>query len=251
MHKGIKKIILALSLFSYSSFCYAQENLDNILIKLKDPDWHVRFTTLYRLTKYSTEKDERVKDAIYELADLEQKMGQPPSGGEAYAESICELYRIIGNFKEEKAIPYLLNGACAPRLELAKIGEPAVKPAMKLKFPESILYGIIKEKNPRHPLSKQSRVMIKKSLLDSVKKECLEAICMTYKLWAIRGLGEIAMQGDKEVIPLIEKVSKEDKFFRDYSKKPNYTGPKIRYPVREEAQKILEKLKKEGKIKEK
>lgn len=264
---------ILISIFStYSSFCYAQENLDGILLKLKDPDWRVRFKVLYELTEYPSDMDkieieprfkaqyvdnEKVKDAIYELADLEKKLGKPEKVGEGYSNQKCYLYRVIGSFREERAIPYLIDGACHPEneLQLVKIGEPAVDPIIKSKswYRIFILSEMIKERFPKHKISQQSIIKIKKVLLHifsetSNNKEDPKII--EDRLVALKGLGELAYRGDKEVISLIQKIVTKDPYFQDFSKKPNCTGPKIRYPVREEAQKVLEKLKKEGNLKE-
>jgi len=59
----------------------------------------------------------------------------------------------------------------------------------------------------------------------------------------ITALGYLAETGDKEVIPIIESLAEEDPYYLDMSKKKNYAGPMKRYTVREEASKILERLK--------
>ncbi len=59
----------------------------------------------------------------------------------------------------------------------------------------------------------------------------------------VTALGYLAESGDKEVVPIIESLAKDDPFFLDMSRKKDYKGPVKKYLVREEAEKILEKLK--------
>jgi len=59
----------------------------------------------------------------------------------------------------------------------------------------------------------------------------------------LQGLGYLALSGDNDVLFLIKSAAEEDPYYLDMSKKTNYTGPKKRYMVREEAQKILDSLK--------
>ncbi len=125
----------------------------------------------------------------------------------------------------------------------------------------SILGEISKPEKEGYVASENVRRKIKQGLIDSLKDNEHPKNKITYwneydnevlasmrvRFWVVHALGNI---GDEDVIPIIKKVANEDPYFQDFSKKENYTGPKKRYIVREEAQKVLERLKKEGKIKE-
>ncbi len=189
-----------------------------------------------------------------------------------------ELIEVIGNMGEKRAIPYLLeqvSSGGAAIYALAKIGEPAVAHVIeKLKSNSYIgiktgcvivLGEMVKEKKTGYVAKSTAREKIKRALIEafksakhpipnkppSTKREAEkikynERMAANLRTALVRAYGNL---GDEEVIPLIKKTVAEDPHFVDSSKDP-HSRLKERYIVREEAQKVLEKLKKEGKIKE-
>ncbi len=267
---SLSLIFVLLNKSGFSQDILEKEEMEH-LEKMKSSDWQQRATGLSYFTKFGMIQDEdpglssslknkymdnqRVIDEIYELADYEIAHDTPP--GEPYAEYQCQLFFVLGNLNSERSIPYLLNhkrGCVGASRKLKNLGEPVVEPALKdlrENYPgrnvgtTEILVQLLKAKNPKYPLCKASKEKIKKALI-----ECSKSGSDSVRIRAARGLGELALQGYTDVIPIIKKLAKEDPYFEDLSKRKNRIGPKIRYRVREHAQKVLDKLKKEGKIKE-
>ena len=99
------------------------------------------------------------------------------------------------------------------------------------------------------------RAEIKRILLAGLKKNKhpeknikwytgIAATCRTGRNLIIRALEPFAEAGDREVIATLRVLANEDPYVVDMSKAKDYKGPKTRYPVREEALKVLRKFEK-------
>jgi hypothetical protein len=67
--------------------------------------------------------------------------------------------------------------------------------------------------------------------------------CANVRVEIAIALGYLAETGDNEALPIIKTLAEKDPYFIDLSKKKDYKGPNKKYIVREEAQKIFERLK--------
>lgn len=176
-------------------------------------------------------------------------------GTEGEGEYFGELMEKAGRLKDPRAIPALLNcldqRLAANSLILIGIESiPGLIKAMEnsdraVRANAAFAIGEIFSKSTSTQLT-SAQLLMKNELKRILIRELKDKEWMVRKN-VIHALGYFP---DADVIPIIKKIAKEDPYFQDFSKKENYTGPKIRYPVREEAEKILDKLKKEGKIKE-
>ncbi len=214
---------------------------------------------------YHVKKEYRtpeVREALYQL--LIDSKDDPDFCDPHECREYHDLLSIMGSIQETRAIPYLTTrlGQGFAQRSMALMGEPALEVVLELwdksgkasSWKEDyswgvvgVLYEMVKEKEDEEDYKPkgESRKKIKKILIKALNNK--DGVT---RIVAVRGLGEMASQGDTDVIPLIKKTAKEDPYFKDFSKDPHFRLKK-RYIVREEAEKVLEKLKKEGKIDEK
>ncbi len=158
-----------------------------------------------------------------------------------------------------------LGGGTAVARSLHNIGESAIDPLIKklhdqvVGYRSSAAYALglfLKPDGGEYIAKDEIREKIKHALIKELKNprnknpekniewyEVRAEERAEVRLNIVRGLGYLAVTGDNEVIPMIKSAAEEDPYFLDMSKKKNYQGPQKRYSVREEAQKILEKLK--------
>ena len=253
-HLLVITFIVALILLCPSVSISQQKNADiiseirkgNYYIITEDKRGSLRIKKEYRTPE--------IREALYQLLINPPKFLFKGEGlGYVY------LLHIMGDVQETRAIPDLLKNCGDPGTarSLARMGEPALniileryqeeKKKGKEWIPVQVLTEMVREKEDKDDYVAKGEVRGK------IKKLIVEAINSDnhyIRGYAVSGLGELASQGDTDVIPLIKKTAAEDPYFEDFSKDPHFKVSK-RYKVREEAQKVLEKLKKEGKIKEK
>ncbi len=176
-------------------------------------------------------------------------------GTEGEGEYFGKLMEKAGRLKDPRAIPALLNcldqRLAANSLILIGIESiPGLIKAMEnsdraVRANAAFAIGEIFSKSTSTQLT-SAQLLMKNELKRILIRELKD------KEWIVRKnvIHALGYFPDADVIPIIKKIANEDPYFKDFSKKKNYTGPKKRYIVREEAQKVLEKLKNEGKIKE-
>jgi len=240
------------------------ENYRKLLSQLKSSNCRERYIAVMKFAEIpSAFSEEQVKIALIQTLEREEpwlsdfKL-QSTNCKELFDTEDLGLYEMIlfdtvASLKDQRAV------AIFERLKgyqwLARLGQIDIV----LKGFEENNYGIkglvlkaineeILSNNEKwQDLSSDKRDKIKETLIKATKEDSDPT--GSTKILAVRGLGLIANYGDSNVVTIIQKVSKEDSFYQDFSKKPDYSGPKNRYPVREEAQKVLDQLKAEGKIK--
>jgi len=258
-------IILAVATFlsindtGVSSFCNAQllksenEGIETILKQLENPDWEERAKVMYHYKLKRFVKDERIKVALISLLEEENKLFNTFFDYDRYDELQVKKYWVyyrnlrdeVALLRDERAIPAVVNsynwGQAVVHV-LEEMGELAVAPLIeKLNSKYSVtkkydfsIIRILEKIVERHSLSNESKVKIKEVFIKALKDE--EPYVRKY---AVRGLGHIE---DTDVIPLIKSLAKNDPCEQvemvEGRKKKIYL-----YPVREEAKKVLKKLK--------
>jgi hypothetical protein len=281
--KSIHFVLIMLNIFLVSAVSYssAQSVLagkgdedcvisQSSLDKLREGSISEKAATLERLnaiadkcpfTKY-------IKDQIISLAEVDQKKEEYLSAGEAGELYISQLTKALGNTHDPRAVPYLMKffgGGMGVDLSLVKIGNAAIDPLL-LKLSDdspgyrssaALALSLFLKPNQQGSAAKgEEKDRIKEALIKewrNPRNQNPERGIQWYEIRAqelasvrqniLRSLGYLAETGDKDVIPIIESIAKDDPYYLDMSKKKDYTGPEKRYTVREEAKKILERLK--------
>lgn len=282
--KNWNKVIIGLFLLaalnlSAKAHTYEKENIDTWLEQLNDHDWTIRATAsfgLYCSIKELEDEEivEKIKTALINLLakdillkDAGQLKSTTPE--ESAAEYLAELAENVATFKDPRSIPSLMRHMTIRSVmnTLVEFGDPVVELLLKeienrdipnKGVPVKVLGEMVRPKEKGYVAKGKMREKIKQTLIKTLKEskhptdktiewyEIRARQRASVRLRVIRALENIA---DTDVITIIKKITNEDPYFQDFSKKKNYTGSKKRYEVREEAQKVLDKLKKEGKIK--
>ena len=182
-------------------------------------------------------KTPEVKEALYQL------LINPPKGFVDQNEGIDRVYllRIMGDINEIRAIPYLIKrGDRGVAMSLGRLGEDALRvliPELKKKendIPASYavaLNEMTKKDDVGYVKNESSRKEVRKYLLRAI--ESSDEIGQKY---AVRGLGEFAIQGDTEATKVIE----------DLSNGIEVPGKTRDLSVKIEAAKVISKLKAKG-----
>ena len=279
--KRFKIIVTILFLFMFSpiSSFAAQDNKErneSVLKRLGDVSMEERNLALFEINENikNYPLTDEIIETILNLAEKEQKGKEYTMRGELGEEYLSQLIIALGNTKNPRAIPYLieyLGSGTSVAHSLHRIGEPAIDPLIKKLHDEMIgnrssasyALGLFLKPDEDGYLAKvEVREKIKWSLIkelgDSRNKQPEKSI-EWYKFRAeeraevrtniVRALGYLAGSGDTDVIPLIESAAEGDPYFLDMSKKKDYRGPEKKYSVREEAQKVLKKIKEKKGIK--
>src|SRR4030042_3731567 len=183
-----------------------------------------------------------------------------------------ELIYALGNTRDVRAIPYLMDDLSDPAAKegFHKIGEPAIEPLIEKLHDKLDGYrsgaaralSLYLKPNEGYLAQGEIRKRKKEELIAELKNPRNNDPARSIKWYEIEAqgragvreniivaLGYLAEEGDKEVIPIIKSTAEEDPYYLDMSKKTNYTGPQKRYMVREEAKKILVRLKTKGILK--
>ena len=267
----MKKLVIIFTIWvSFMGIAFAQTNrkVQEAVSYLESPNWKYRYKGILLFNSNLELLDnEEAKEAIINLLVKEGKHIDLKGGGiwgdeivadtdkdedigEGQANYLYELSKIAVKSKDNRVIRSLVKVGFIE--EVSVFGSDAIEDVLQELETENItrqnraivaLTNIITSKSGGDIPNQDIKNKVKKKVLKKIDNKFL-------KMSIVYFLGELAFCGDKDVVPIIEKMANEDPYFQDFSKKKNYTGPKIRYPVREEAQKVLGKLKKEGKIKE-
>jgi len=271
-------LVLILSVFDltpakqdlYAATENKESKNESLLKRLNHPSMKERLNALFEINETIDNHllTEEIKERILHLAEAEHKSEESLSKGELGEQYQSQLIAALGNTRDSRAVPYLLNylgGGTAVARSLHKIGEPAIDPLIKKLHDEVVGYrssaayalGLyLKPEGEGYIAKGEIREKIKQALLKELKdprnKEPEKSIAW-YEVRAneragvrrilVRGLGYIAETGDNDVLPIIKSAAVDDPYFLDMSKKKNYQGPQKRFVVREEAQKVLDGLK--------
>jgi len=262
--KSIRKIALAGALawmllmvcFVGSKPSFADSSVNEIITKLQSGDWNIRSGGVSKLLhvdivigkgmtrgiKPEYKNNEELRVALINCLKKESKAAPVP--GEAYAEHVSMLISIVADLDDERALPMFLGeylGANSDTYRyLARMKDEKVMPRLlsylaQHKYPgrRSAVLKIIGEKLKLNNIDEEYRHKIKQIVFESVKDKDSGV-----RIWALRAL--IYYDYD-EIIPIIEEMAKKDDYSIDW-KKPS-GALNIKYPIREEAEKILKKMK--------
>ncbi len=182
--------------------------------------------------KYKTPE---IKEALYQL------LVAPPKGFIDSGEGLPRIYllRIMGDIQETRAIPYLIecgdNGVAMSLGRMGEAGLKALSPELKKnkinRTTVVALAEMVRKGDVGYISDEKSRQDIKEYL-----KKAVYNSDEIGKKYAVRGLGEYAIQGDTEAIVLLNKLATTDPTL----------GKTKNWPIRMEASKMLEKLKNSG-----
>jgi len=238
-----------------------------ILKQLKEGDIPEKTGALEEINSYqwNCPLSIEIVNELLNLAERKRKGTDYVRKGEFGLSYDFELIKALGNTRDPRSIPYLIDSLSSSAAKgLHKIGEPAIEPLLKRLHDESAGYrsgaaralGLFLRPNEGYMAKGEVRERIKEELIKEFRNprngdpdrnvewyETKGAACASVRENIVTALGYLAETEDKDVIPIIVSVAEKDPYYLDMSKKKDYTGPQKRYPVREEASKILERLK--------
>lgn len=251
-----------------------QEKQKELLRQLQSNKITVRSIGLSNTNTYfkSIEMPQNIKSQILHLAEVEQKGSESLISGEAGEEYFAELVIALGNTREPQAIPYLMNyignGTIVSR-SLVRIGEPAIEVLIHALNNNLVVSRIaaaqalgefIKPKTEGYTATGEVRQKIKIALIRELKEprnqnprlnikeyEYRARECADVRRTIVTALGNLAESGDKDALLNIQAIANEDPYY--FVVKGGTKKGTKRYDVRDEAEKVLQKLKAGGIIK--
>lgn len=175
---------------------------------------------------------------------------------EAYGMYSGYLCEIAGKSRNKSLLPLLVEYCMEPKV-LINFGDAAVEPVIdKLLKTDNpmrktnairVLAEMLKPKKEGYVAKGEARNRIKEVLIQATSDKDRHVRSV-----AVRALGD---SGDKDVIPVLEEIAKSDPF--SVEKKDPFTGKTITdpatgktitlYPMREEAQKAIQRIKEQKK----
>jgi hypothetical protein len=211
-------------------------------------------------------------EQILILAEKEQKEKESTTKGELGELYYSAIIDALGNTRDSRAVPFLagyfFDSGTAVSKSLRKIGPAAIDPLIAKLHDDVVgfrasaanaLGFLLKPDDSEYVATNELREKIKKVLIQELKEsrnqnpdkgipwyEIRAQERAQVRLFIIRGLSYLANAGDKEALALIKAVAKEDAYYIDMRTKKNYSGPQKIYLVRDEAQIIIDGLKKSG-----
>jgi len=233
-------------------------NQGKLMSQLHSDEWKVRAGAVEGLIRSPEAlKSGDVKNSLIDLLDRENqeivsayREGQPVSVkyGEAYSAYYSELLGAVAqvaDLSDKRVLDVLARGSYNPdspfAMKLASYGEAAVPTLLELARSDfaphrenalAILGEILKRsKNPTSPMPKDICEEIKQALIKGTGDE---------EFWvrsqAVRSIGKA---GDKDFLPLLERIAQTDP-----ATTPTGEKGKLTTPVREEALKAMSAIKK-------
>lgn len=206
-------------------------------------------------------------EQILLLAEKQRKDQEYTTSGEFGELYYSAIIDALGNTRDARAIPYLidnLGSGTAVSRSLRKIGSAAIDPLIIKLHSDVVGYReraahalgmFLRPDDKQHLDNNEIREKIKKAFLEELKVsrnqnpdksidwyEIRSSELASVRKNILQGLGYLAEAGDNNVLFLIKSAAEKDPYYLDMSKKSNYSGPKKRYIVREEARKILDRL---------
>ena len=208
-------------------------------------------------------KTDEVKKAL--ISEMENEFDRIQKGinDEGEQEYYSWLYDEVSNMKDERALPFFLK--LGSPTALAKYGDKGVFAIVENLNKIStcseelasvhILAEVVQQKEQGYTAQGVVRQSVKKAMLDTLKKskqpqqniewyEKRARECANVRTEIVKGLGHLAETGDADVIPVIKSIAVDDPFYVDMSKMKDHKGPEKKYLVREEAQNVIQKLRK-------
>ena len=217
--------------------------LEEWINSFEHPSWRERDKALdYGISKHLDDK--RAQIALMNRLKKETmliKQKKVDEEGEGYFEYYMNLLEAVTKLDDKRIVPLLVDsfgivGGNAVPEKLSEFGDYAAKHILQKLGNRNrdvrddavfALNKLLKKKT----VTKKMRNQIKKELIIKATKDEDQFVRRS----AIKGLEILS---DKDVIPIIKKIAKED----PYSIKIVKTG-RMKYPVRDAAKKALEKLK--------
>lgn len=278
LYKETAKIFLVIGILTLLSWTFnssvfskqeSEEQINQWIEQLNAEDWRTRSIAVSHLDHLKeNQKTEKVKNSLINLLRKEiiiEKDGKEyirtaiksQGEGEGFMEYIGLLLDAVANLRDVRTIPIFVEYTSWGRRMLPEIGEPAVEPLIE-KLNNSMnavtaftLGEMVKPKDKGYVAKGKTREKIKQSLIKALEKskhptdkkiEWYEHRAMKFAVIRRAVVHALGNFGDADVIPRIKKIAKEDPYFQDFTKKKNYKGPKKRYMVREEAERVLKQL---------
>jgi HEAT repeat protein len=231
--------------------------------KLFSSEFNERDHAIYFFSQFRKEElNEKTVNAIVELfkseinqskkfADFVRKGGIADNlpkdiaylNSEAYGMHHVYLCKLVGQSTDKNLLPLLIKYCPMPEV-LVNFGDDVVEPFInELKSASNpsekmnaifILSELLKPKKEGYAARGEIRNKIKTALIQTTLDQNKYV-----KLVSVKALGD---SEDEDVIPILEKIAQND--LERFENKDRITGEmKMRYPVREEAEKALKKIK--------
>ncbi len=253
-------------------------NTNNLIPLIRHHDWRVRYNAIvYGLSQFRKikvdgrahefkrfEGYEQIRAALIDLLKKEllfakdEKTFGDQGEGEGYGGYLLELLAAVCGLKDKEALPVLVEtigggigrGPAVIRT-LAEFGDTAVEP---------IIAKLHDNENPNRTgaahvleqmlrMKSQDEVKLSTTSIKRVKGVLKETLRGQSSPWtkrhSVKALGYIK---DEDIVPFLKSISEKDPYMRviDASFRGGKTGKKMRiYPVREEAEKVLKRIKTE------
>lgn len=248
--------LLLISCIANEVLAQTPQQVDQLIKHLESKDWKKREAAASSLIGLPQElRTDKVMKALVDELERERLR---KSAEEGQAEYYSWLFDALAATRDDRVFPFF-----------ARIGSPTALIKFGDKGIPYILEKLSEKKNCNertafvHYLGealkpKEKGYVAQGAIRESIKKALLKAMneskhpdkniewfeyrareCANVRIYIVRALGYFAETGDTDILPIIESLAKDDPYFA-VTKKTKQKGP---YDVREEAQKILEKLK--------
>lgn len=259
-------IALLSTLIPLNSFAQAEIETSQSLQQLQSDDWQVRQDAAYILNQLpESMKTDQIKKALIE--ELEKEYIKINSG-EYYKGSgdhgneedyYSWLFDVVSDFVDDRAFPiFVMIGSPTALIKYGEKGLDVIIEDFEKKDcfeGQAYIYVFnkwLKQKSESHVVSgKKQKEKIKKALLKGIDKfrdppkvqenyEPKASMCATARINILKSLAIMAESGDQETTSKIMQIAKDDPYINSKNE------PEQKYIVREEANKILEKLQNKG-----
>jgi len=247
-----------------------EKNIEEYYLKLQSEDFNERYWAVHFFNQLKKEElSQKVIGSAIELfmKEIERKktfnkFAAGPGmieekvpkellyiNSEEYGMYFLNLSRIVGKSGDLRILPLLIDYCFDPD-SIMNFSDGAVEPVINvLKTADNpgrrasailVLKDFLKNKEEGYVARGEAREKIKKAMIDAVSDND----------WNVRGVVVKALgeSGDKDFIPVLEKVAESDPYKIERGPIPEVDkdvppGKKvIRYPIRNDAKKALEKL---------
>ena len=273
-------VVMILSLFHLHNEVSAQSSLqiDQWIKQLESEDWEIREAAANSLIGLPQEfiTDKVMKALVNEL----EREGLRKSASEGQQEYYGWLHDALAATRDNRVFPFIARiGAPTALIKYGDKGIVAILKRLDATTTCSARYydiEVLSETLQQKPdgYVAQGRKSItdgyvaKGKIRTSIKEAIVKELdrskhpdksvewfdiraqeCGNVRSRIARGLGYLAETGDNEALSILKTMAEKDPYFLDFSKRKDYKGPQMEYPVREDVQKILKELQKNEKKK--
>jgi hypothetical protein len=236
-------------------------DIEQNLKKINSANWEERADAAFWLAALPPElKTKQVKKALINELDKEFTRVSKESVESGESEYYSYLFDVVAEMKDDMAFPVFVK--IGSPTALVKYGDKGIaiilnkldyNSCTELSAPINTLCKVLNHQNNDIKITPETKEKVKRAIIKALNeskqpKENIEwfeiraSECAFIRQVAVRALGYLANEGERDLIPIIEDLAKNDPYYLDFSKKKNYQGERKKYLVREEAQKALEKL---------